>query len=68
MNNHWEGVVEKLQRQAALDARAARVVHTRDVAQNTELLALLTEARVQVSFHLAWSSVHVDLFMAELLI
>lgn len=40
--------MERVRHQAAVDARAARTVHARDVAQNTELLAQLTVLRKEV--------------------
>lgn len=40
--------MERLQRQMAADARAARATHSRDVAQNAELLSQLAALRKEV--------------------
>ncbi len=40
--------MERLQRRMAADARAARANHTRDVAQNAELLSQLAALRKEV--------------------
>lgn len=46
---HWEAEVERARHQAVVDARAARTMHARDVAQNAELLGQLTALRKEVT-------------------